>query len=169
MEAIAVIVERVIAEHKTIMADFQSLEKISNDATALKAIEKGKELFMPGRPDSSEGLKQLETVRLKLDKGLRDHFHWEEVTLLDAFNEYKAFALVPVLKQLMSEHDTIREGLGELKGLTEELRSEKLSHQMWEPKGYEIRAYITRLLKTVEIHAKGEQVILKDLLKQSIK
>ena len=87
MEAIAVIVERVIAEHKTIMADFQSLEKISNDATALKAIEKGKELFMPGRPDSSEGLKQLEAVRLKLDKGLRDHFHWEEVTLLDAFNE----------------------------------------------------------------------------------
>ena len=168
MEKIAVIVRKVIAEHKTILADFKSLEKVGNDAIALKAIEQGKEVFMPGRLNSSEGLKKFEEIRVKLDTGLRNHFHWEEVTLLDAFNEYRAFSLVPALKKLMSEHDTIREGLGELKGLTEELQSERLSHQMWEPKGYEIRAFITRLFKTVENHALNEQVILNDLLKQSL-
>jgi iron-sulfur cluster repair protein YtfE (RIC family) len=168
MEGIAAIVQKVIAEHKVIMADFKSLEKVGNDATALKAIEKGKELFMPGRLDASEGLKQFEAVRVKLDQGLLNHFDWEERTLLDAFIEYKAFSLVPALKRLMSEHDTIREGLGELKGLTEELRSEHLSHQMWEPKGYEMRAFIIRLFKTVETHAIGEQSLLNDLLRQSM-
>jgi hypothetical protein len=168
MEVVAAIVQKVIAEHKVILADFKALEKMSNDATALKAIQKTKEVFMPGRLNSSEGLKQFEDLRAKLEKGLLDHFHWEEITLLEAFTLYKGFSMVSALKTLMAEHDTIREGLGELKGLMDELRSERLSHQMWETKGYDIRARITQLFKTVETHAMGEMVLLNDLLKQTL-
>ena len=167
MEVISVIIERIIAEHKVILADFKTLEKVSNDASALKAIEKGKDAFMPGRLAPLEGLNQLEAMRVKLDKGLRDHFHWEEITLLDAFNEYKADLLVPTLKTLMSEHEDIREGLGELKGLVGELRTEHLSHQLWESKAYDMRAHMINLQKKVEIHAMTEQRLLDDLLKRT--
>lgn len=167
MEEIAAIITRIIAEHKVIMADFISLEKVGNDATALKAIEKSKEVFMPGRPGSIEGLNRLEGVRQKLDKGLHDHFHWEEITLLDAFNEYKAYSLVTALKTLMAEHEIIRDSLGELKGLVQELRTEHLSRQMWETKGYDLRAHMGNLQKTVENHSVTEQSLLNDLLKQN--
>jgi hypothetical protein len=167
MEEIAAIIERVIAEHKVILADLKSLEKVSNDAVALKAIDKGKEAFMPGRRASKDGLNQLEAVRAKLDAGLRKHFQWEEVTLLDAFNEYKANSLIKILKTLMSEHEDIREGLGELKGLIEELHTEQMSHQLWEAKAYDMRAHMSNLQKTIETHALNEQRLLNDLLKQS--
>jgi hypothetical protein len=64
----------------------------------------------------------------------------------------------------MSEHENIREGLGELKGLVEELRTEELSHQLWEAKAYDMRAHMTNLQKTIETHAAKEQRLLNDLL-----
>jgi len=167
MEEIAAIVKRIIAEHKVILAEFKSLEKVGNDATALKAMEKGKDVFMPGRLDPAGGLNQLEAVRQKLDKGLQDHFHWEEITLLDVFNDHKAYSLVQTLKTLMSEHEVIRDRLGELKGLVQELQTEHLSRQIWETKGYDLRARMTSLQKTVEAHALTEQELLNDLLKQN--
>jgi hypothetical protein len=97
------IIERVIAEHKVILADLKTLNRIGNDATALEAINKGKEAFMPGRLGIREGLNQLEDIRAKLDKGLLAHFHWEEITLLNAFQENKADSLIPV-----SENSNVR-------------------------------------------------------------
>jgi hypothetical protein len=167
MEEIAAIVERIIAEHKIILADFKSLETVANDASGIKAMEKGKEAFMPGRQNPKENLNQLENIRIKMDKGLRDHFNWEEVTLLDAFNEYKAVSLIPTLKTLLSEHEDIREGLGELKGLIEELRTEQLSFQLWNTKGYDMRAFMSNLQKKVQTHAANEQKLLKELLKEN--
>jgi hypothetical protein len=167
MEEIAAIIERVIAEHKIILADLKSLEHVANDASAMKALDKGKDAFMPSRPNPREGLSQLETVRVKLDKGLRDHFQWEEDTLLDAFSEHKATSLIPTLKTLLSEHEDIREGLGELKGLIEELNTENMSYQLWQPKAYDMRAFMSNLQKKIQIHAANEQVLLKKLLKEN--
>jgi hypothetical protein len=166
MEELTAIVERVIAEHKIILADFKSMENVANDASAMKAMEKGKAAFMPSRLNPAEGLKQLEPIRIKLDKGLNDHFKWEENTLLDAFNEHKAMSLIPTLKTLMSEHGEIREGLGELKGLMEELHTEEISFQIWQTKGYDLRAYMTNLQKKVQTHAANEQRLLNNLLKE---
>ena len=166
MEEIAAIVERIIAEHKVILADLTSFEKVSNDATAYRAIESGKEAFMPGRLASREGLKRLDDARARVDTGLHNHFHWEETTLLDAFTRYRADSLIPTLKTLMSEHDGIRDRLGELKGLVEELSTEKLSRHLWEAKAYDMRAHMTNLQKTVQTHAASEQVLFNELLKQ---
>jgi hypothetical protein len=169
MEGVAAIIERIIAEHNVILDSFKSAERVANDAAALKGLEKGKDSFMPGRLVSEEGLNRLEAARAKVDQGLNDHFHWEETTLMEAFLAFKADNLVPLLKTLMAEHHEIRSGLSQLKTLVAELISGGLSHQIWEAKAYDMRAFMTNLHKTVETHAINEQRLLNDLLKQSAK
>jgi iron-sulfur cluster repair protein YtfE (RIC family) len=161
MADILAIIDQIIEEHKVILAEFESLEKVSNDATAMLALARGQDHFMPGRPSPREGLKKLEEVRQKVTEGLEAHFVREETALLNAFQEYGRSDLVSALKSLLTAHIELRSELGLLKTHMAELLNETLSRNLWEASGYEIKARITQIHKTIAEHAGEEQILLR--------
>jgi hypothetical protein len=160
MTNILAIIDKIIEEHKIILADFQSLEKVVNDAGALLAMEMSREAFMPGRLSPREGLQKLDQMRDKVTTGLEAHFIREETALLEALQEYGHADLIAALKNLLNAHLEIRSELDILKDQVGELLPEKLSRSLWESKGYDIRARINQLHKTMAAHAADEQLLL---------
>jgi hypothetical protein len=160
MADILAIIDRIIEEHKIILAEFQTLEGVANDAGAIMTLERTKDAFMPGRASSLDGLQNLDDMRSKVTAGLEAHFNREETALLDAFQEYGQADLVASLKNLLLQHTEIRSGLSDFKRQIAELRNEKLSRNLWETKGYDIRAGINQLHKTMASHAADEQKLL---------
>jgi hypothetical protein len=163
------IIDKIIEEHKVILTQAAQFEKITNDAGAMMAITKSKEVFMPGRLDQSQGLKNFEDLRNSIQEGLSAHFHREETSLLDAILDYGDKNIIAELKILLSEHWSFRTSLEELKAESNELINGQLSRAMWEPKAYGMRAHITELHTRLEQHAKNEQLLLNDVRKQLIK
>jgi hypothetical protein len=88
MADILAIIDKVIAEHKILLADFQTLEKVGNDAGALITMEKSKDVFKPGVLSPRDGLLKLKEMRDKVTAGLEAHFNREETALLDAFQVF---------------------------------------------------------------------------------
>jgi hypothetical protein len=160
MAGILTIIETIIEEHKIILADFQKMENVVNDAGALNAIEKSKDIFRPGQLSPREGLQQLKGLRDKVDTGISVHFNREETALLQAFQEYGKTDLMLALKTLLTEHGEIRSELDILEGQIDELLTEKPSRALWESKGYDLRARINQVHKTMAEHATDEQLLL---------
>lgn len=160
MSDILAIIEKVIEEHKVILADFDTLEQVVNDAGAMLAMEKSKEAFMPGRPSPREGLRKLDETRQKVTIGLEAHFNREETALLGAFQAYGRQDFTAAFLDLLNAHKVIRAELSVLKIQVTELLAEKLSRAQWETRGYEIRTRINQLHKTMANHAAEEQVLL---------
>jgi hypothetical protein len=48
----------------------------------------------------------------------------------------------------------------------EELLTEKLSRPLWETRGYDVRARISQLHKTMASHAADEQILLRKVQKE---
>jgi hypothetical protein len=168
MSDILATIEKIIEEHKIILADFDTLEKVVNDAGAMVAMEKSKDAFMPGRPWRREDLQKLEETRNMVMVGLEAHFNREETALLGAFREYGRQDFITSLLNLLADHRVIRSELVEVKQDVSELLGEKLSRALWESKGYDIRARISKLHKTVAKHA-GEEQILLHQVQQDVK
>jgi len=166
MENLAALIDRIIEEHRVILDNARNLEGVANDAGALKSIQSGKEAFMPGRGNSPEGLRKLESQRGKLEIGLLAHFDREETLLLQGFRDYGDEKIFKSLETILNEHTVIRERLMELKGLVAELIAEPQSRHVWEAKAYDMRAHISNLYNLVKIHAAAEQQILHSVRKQ---
>jgi hypothetical protein len=165
LDNILELIERIIEEHKIILADFETLEKVFNDAGALILLSKSGDAFMPGRPSPTEGLKKLDESRNKVAVGLEAHFNREETVLLKAFESYGEEEHVTALKNLLKAHIEIRSELSILKGDVAELLTEKVSRNLWEAKGYEVKARINQVHKTMAGHASEEQVLLNKVRK----
>ena len=54
MKELALIVEKLISEHREILKDTQSLEQAASDAGILVDLEKAGETFVPGRFNQNE-------------------------------------------------------------------------------------------------------------------
>ena len=118
---------------------------------------------MPGRISPRESLQKVDEIQIKLNVGLEDHFNREETALLKAFQEYGQPELFEALKSLLNDHKMIRSDLNELKRQVGELMTGKLSRNLWESSGYELRARINRLHKTIATHASDEQLLLHEV------
>lgn len=169
MADLLAIIEKIIEEHKIILADFQVFENVINDAGALMSLEKGKDVFKPGQFSPREGLIKLNQIHNTVTVGIEAHFNREETALLKAFLDYGQADFVTALKKLLNEHLDIRNELKVLKGHIEELQTEKLSRMLWESKGYDLRARIGQLHKTMATHAASEQVLLHQIQEALIK
>ena len=163
MEEVIALIDRIIEEHKTIFQNFQTLEQVTNDATAIIGLGNAKEEFMPGRFERKQGLEELEKLLDKTDEGIQAHFKREERALLNAFEKHGDRKLASALNSLLSEHQNLIDRLAHSKRDVAKLTSGELSREMWEATGYDMRAYLSHTRRLLETHARTEQELLNTL------
>jgi hypothetical protein len=163
------IIDKIIEEHKILLNQATQFEKITNDAGAMIAMTKSKEVFMPGRLEQSQSLKKFEDLRNKIQEGLSAHFQREETSLLEAILEFGDKNIIITLKKLLSQHWAFRTSLKDLQYESNELINGQLSRALWEPKAYIMRSHIAEMHTRLEQHAKNEQQLFNDVRKQLIK
>ena len=157
------IIERVIAEHKTIRQGFQNLEKIANDAEALMGFEEAKEAFMPGRLDQKQGLSQLEDTLSAIEDGMQRHFHFEETSLPTVVDHRGDAEMKSSLRSILLEHVDLRNRLTHSKKHAAELVGGGMARHRWEASAHDMRTYISHTRKLLEAHAEIEQELLHEL------
>lgn len=160
MERTLALIEQVIEEHKTL---FQRLDRVANDAEALRSLEKAKEAFMPGRLDQAEGLEKLKELANLVDEGLRAHFDREETAVLAAFEDQGDKELASAFQSLLLEHKDLRNRLTLTQSHISKLISGELSRYHWEATAHDMRAHISHTRKLLEAHAELEGELLLSL------
>lgn len=163
MEEALSVVERIIEEHKAIKQNFQTLEQVANDVSALLELEETKEDFMPGRFNQRQGLQRLAESLEVIDKGLQAHFDREETALLAVFDKHGGKELASSLRSLLLEHEDLRNRFVHSKKHVAELIGGGLSRHLWEASAHDMRAYISHTRKLLEAHAEIEQELLNRL------
>jgi hypothetical protein len=166
MQDIVAVIDKIIEEHKILLAQAVQLENITNDASAMMAMAKSKEVFVPGRYNQINTLNIFENLRIKIQEGLFAHFNREETSLLDAILEYGNQNFISGLKKLLAEHNNFKVNLESLKNETDELINGELSRAMWETKAYDLRAHISEMHRILHQHAQNEQTLLNDIRKE---
>ena len=166
MEDDLVIIERVIAEHKTIRQRFQHLEKAVNDAEAMTGFEEAKEAFMPGRLNQEQGLRELEDTLNAIEDGLQGHFHFEETSLPVVVDRHGDEEDKSSLRSILLEHVDLRGRLAHSKKHAAELVEGGMARHRWEASAHDMRAYISHTRKLLEAHAEIEQELLHNLQKR---
>jgi iron-sulfur cluster repair protein YtfE (RIC family) len=159
------IIDKILEEHRVLLNDAKQLEMITNDAGAMMAMAKSKDVFMPGRLDQVQSLKKFEELRNKVQEGLIAHFNREETYLLEAVLELGDQNIITGLKKLLAEHVVFKSRLEELKAQTDELINGQISRAMWETKAYDMRAHLSNMHTHLEKHAKDEQVLFNNIRK----
>jgi hemerythrin-like domain-containing protein len=157
------LIEQIIEEHKTIFKRLETLDKVANDAEALRGFERAQESFMPGRFDQQQGLQKLSELVDLVDRGLQAHFDREETALLAAFEEQGDRELASAFNSLLLEHRDLRNRLVHTRGHISQLTSGELSSHHWGATAYDMRAHISHTRKLLEAHAELEQELLASL------
>jgi hypothetical protein len=166
MEDALAIIERIIAEHKTIRQRFQKLEKVANDAEAMMGFDVAKEAFMPGRLNQKQGLTQLEDTLNAIEDGLHGHFHFEELNLPPVVDLHGDEELKSSLRSILLEHIDLRGRLAHSKKHAAELIEGGMARHRWEASAHDMRAYISHTRKLLQAHLVIEQELLHNLRKR---
>lgn len=161
VEEAFVLIEKIIEEHKQIIGSVRALEQVTNDASALRVLDKAKEDFVPGRLDNQKrGLQSWQESLETIDQGIQAHFDREETGLLAAFEKHGGKMLVSALRVLLTEHEGLRDRLVKLKKDVAELAAGGSSREVWEGRAWGIRVYVSHTRKLFEAHAQSEQELL---------
>jgi len=163
MEDDLAIIERVIAEHKTIRQHFQRLEKVANDAEAMAGFEGAKGAFMPGRLGQKKGLLSLGNTLNTIEDGLQRHFHFEEISLPGVVDHCGDEEDRASLRSILLEHADLRNRVARSKKHVAELTNADMARHRWEASAHDMRAYISHTRKLLEAHAEIEQELLREL------
>jgi len=163
MEEDRLIIERVIAEHKTIRQRFHKLEQVANDAEAMTGFEEAKEAFMPGRLNQGQGLRELEDTLNAIEDGLQRHFNLEETSLPAVVDRHGDEEQKSSLRSIFLEHVDLRNRLAHSRKHVAELASEGMARHRWEASAHDMRAYISHTRKLLEAHAEIEQELLYEM------
>ncbi|MBM4448821.1 MAG: hypothetical protein FJ015_06275, partial [Chloroflexi bacterium] len=131
MEDDLAIIERVIAEHKTIRQHFQRLEKVANDAEAMVGLEEAKEAFMPGRLGQKKGLLSLGNTLNTIEGGLQRHFHFEEISLPEVVDHCGDEEDRASLRSILLEHADLRNRVARSKKHVAELTNADMARHRW--------------------------------------
>ena len=166
MKETLALIEQLLEEHKGIKQDVQHLERVANDAGALKEIDAGKEDFVPGRFDQGQGLRRLRAALDEISRGLDAHFSREETGLLAAFESHGDEELAVSLRTLLREHEDLRERLAYASRYVGELSGGGLARHLWEASANDIRAHLSHTRKLIEAHAEAEQELFHQLKKR---
>ena len=163
MEDAIALIDKIIEEHKTISQRLRDFEQVANDAEAIAAFDKTKELFMPGRFDDKQGLEAFDQLLDTITEGIHGHFGREEGALMNVFEKHGDKKLATALRSLILEHENLKHRLAYTKRDMTTLQVDKLPVQLWQARGYDMRAYITYTRKLFETHAAREQELLHTL------
>jgi iron-sulfur cluster repair protein YtfE (RIC family) len=166
MEDALAIIERIIAEHRTISQRFSNLERVANDAEAMMGFESAKEAFMPGRLNQKKGLSQLQETLNTIEAGLHMHFHFEELYLPPVIDQHGDEELKSSLRALFLEHVDLRGRLAHSKKHAAELVEGDMARHRWEANAHDMRTYISHTRKLMLAHAEIEQELLHDIKKR---
>lgn len=159
------LIDKIIAEHKTLLGGLAQLDQGANDALALAALEEGTQKFVPGRFDQRETAQKLAERLEGIDRGLRAHFSREETGLSVAVVEYGDEKMTSALRALLMEHKDLRTRLAESKERVAELGDSKFSTSVWIANAHDARAHIAHTRKLLEAHAGLEQELIGGLRK----
>lgn len=157
------IIERIIQWHKTIRKDLHHLDRAANDAEALAVVDKAKELFMPGRLQQHEGLKELRSSLEVTAEGLGRHFDFEEKCLPDLVAGYGDEEIASNWESILLEHKDLRSRFAHARKHAVELIEANLSRHLWEASAHDMRAYITHTRKLLEAHVRIEEDLLYEI------
>ena len=166
MEEALALIEKIIEQHKAIMGSVQALEQVANDVEAMAGLEETKKAFMPGRFDQKQGLQKLQELLETIDKGLQEHFNYEETGLLSAFEKHGGEELAAALHSLLLEHEDLKNRFILSRNHVAELTGGGLARHVWEASAYDMRAYISHTLKLLGAHANREHELLLTLQNQ---
>jgi iron-sulfur cluster repair protein YtfE (RIC family) len=163
MDETVAMIDKLIAEHKVIIKDAQSLERVANDASALVELEDAKDTFVPGRFDQKQNLQKLQESIAAIDRGLQEHFNREETALLVAFEKHGDTKLVTALNSLLLEHKDLINRLAHSKEHINELVNGGLGRHQWEASANDMRAHLSHTRKLLEAHAAIENELFVEL------
>jgi len=163
MEDAIALIDKIIEEHKTISQELQDFEQIANDAKAITAFDKSKEVFMPGRFNDKQGLEAFAQLLDTITEGMHGHFGREEGPLMGVLKEHGEEELRTAMHSLLLEHENLKKRLAYTKNEVTILQVGKLPTQLWQARGYDMRAYITHTRNLFEEHARLEQDLLHTL------
>ena len=166
MEDDLAVIERVIAEHKTIRQRFQTLEKVANDAEAMMGFEAAKEAFMPGRLNQKQGLNQLKDTMDTIETGVHRHFDFEELYLPPVVDRHGDEEQKSTLRSILLEHVDLKGRLDHSKNHAAELIGGGMARHRWEASAHDMRAYISHTRQLMQAHVVIEQELLHNLRKK---
>ena len=116
MEEALALISQIIEEHKLILQRVRTLERVTNDISAMLELDRAKEDFVPGRlGDQKAALQKWQKSLEAIDQGIKAHFDREETGLLTAFEKHGGRMLASALRALLSEHEELRNRLAKLK------------------------------------------------------
>ena len=158
MEALEVI-KRVIAEHHGIRDHIKLAGDTVTDFEALSTLQQAHSGWAQSTAGSLvEKRDRLQQAMSFLEKGLTNHFSYEEKYLPPLFGEL-------LMKSLLLEHRDIASQIGNAKALISGARLEKLGQKELLAEKLRIENVIGNLSQTVEEHAGHEEIILNMLKK----
>ena len=157
MKETVALINQLIEEHKQILQEFQSIEQVANDVSAITQLDKTKEDFLPGRfNNQKQGLQSLKDSLETIDDGLQKHFDREEKQLSAVLKQHKSETLASGLRLLLLEHKEIKERIAESRKEVAELTAKSLSREVREGKAWGVRVFINHTRKLIEAHAQSE-------------
>lgn len=101
MEDAIALIDKIIEAHKTISQRLQDFEQIANDAEAMTAFDKAKEVFMPGRFNQEQGLEAFAQLLDTITEGMHGHFSREEGPLVSVLEKHGGKKLSATLHSLL--------------------------------------------------------------------
>jgi len=153
------IINRVIAEHQIIMLNIQGVRSSMADFDALFSLQKAQSGWAQTSVDKLIDQKRLLWDALSLaQKGLNNHFFWEEKALAPLFGEV-------FMKALIFEHVEIRQQIERVILMVNNSNLQGLSQPDLLDKKSLLQEATTTLCRMVEQHANLEEQMLKMLRK----
>jgi hypothetical protein len=166
MEDTISIIDKLIAEHKQIKESIDRCVYTMDDLCAARGLEDAKESFTPGRlEDLGQRATQLEDALELIVSTLEQHFYREEKGLLEAFERHGLAKLASLLHTLLSEHETIRTQLADMRAHAAKLTTVQTSRNVWEPNAWALRARIAHVGRELEAHALREEALFENAKK----
>ena len=159
------LIDQLIAEHKELNQDAQTLEKATNDASLLSELKKARDSFTPGQSNQTRSLQKLDEMLKTIDAWLVKHFNREETVLLPAVQKLGDEKLVIALETFLFEHTDLRDRMYHSKKRVAELLSGGLAPNLWEATAKDIQVYINHTTKLLATHAGNENLYFNDLRK----
>ncbi len=159
------LIDRLIAEHKTIGNKAHSLEKTTNDISFISDLKQAKNAFREGDGATTVDLKLLERALEEIETSLGKHFNLEETVLLPAVEKDGNARLVTALNSLLFEHTELKDRMLHSRKRVDELEDRSQPQDIWYSRAGDLRAYLVHTTNLIETHAARENHFLKELQK----
>lgn len=163
MENTLALIDQIIEEHRQIFHDFQTLEKETNDLSAIARLqsEDTRSYFVPsGLSDEGKGLEQWRKAIKTMEAGLDRHFKREETALMAAVEQQGDKELESGFRALLDEHGDLRAQVAKMRQDAADMTSAGPRIEVWERDGWGMRVNLEQLKKRIEAHAASEMELL---------